>query len=294
MSRKVRFRHRLEAVVVRGWFTLCGCLSVDRASALGGFLGRVFGPWSEAHATAKRNLSAVFPDMDDATRNAVLTRMWDNLGRVAAEYPHLKLLVDHRTEFVGFDHVERASSGNRTRIYVSGHYGNWEIAPAVCARFDLPPTIVYRGMNNPLVDDIVRRMRAPASDDFVNKGQSAGRQILSRLRKGRPITLLIDQKANNGVAVPLFGRDAMTSPAVAQIALSLNSAVIPAFVERLGGAHFRITVEAPLPLAQSGDRKADTRAVMLKIHERLETWVRLHPEQWFWVHNRWPKTKEAA
>ena len=98
--------------------------------------------------------------------------------------------------------------------------------------------------------------------------------------------MLADQKMNDGVAVPFFGHPAMTAPALATLTLRFDCDVLPARVERLRGAHFRLTVFPPLALPRSGDPQVDATAVMAQV--TLERWVRDRPEQWFWVHRRWP------
>jgi Kdo2-lipid IVA lauroyltransferase/acyltransferase len=108
------------------------------------------------------------------------------------------------------------------------------------------------------------------------------------LRRGEHLTMLADQKMNDGVPVPFFGRIAMTSSALASLALRFDCDVLPACVERLGGARFRLTVFPRLPLRRSGDHRADVAALMAEVNRRLEAWIRDRPEEWFWVHRRWP------
>jgi KDO2-lipid IV(A) lauroyltransferase len=108
------------------------------------------------------------------------------------------------------------------------------------------------------------------------------------LRRGAHLALLADQKLNDGIAVPFFGRPAMTAPALALLALRFDCTVLPARVERLRGAHFRLTLYPPLELPRSGDRDADVAALMERVNRTLEGWIRERPEQWFWLHNRWP------
>jgi KDO2-lipid IV(A) lauroyltransferase len=100
--------------------------------------------------------------------------------------------------------------------------------------------------------------------------------------------MLTDQKMNDGIPVPFFGRPAMTAPALAVLALRFDCVVLPARVERLGGAHFRLTVFPPLALPRSGDSHADAAALMAQVNAILESWVRDRPQEWFWVHRRWP------
>jgi Kdo2-lipid IVA lauroyltransferase/acyltransferase len=107
------------------------------------------------------------------------------------------------------------------------------------------------------------------------------------LRCGTHLTLLADQKMNDGIPVPFFGRPAMTAPALAVLALRFDCDVLPARVERLAGARFRLTVFPPLPLPRSGEPHADAAALMARVNATLEAWVRDRPEHWLWVHRRW-------
>jgi len=100
--------------------------------------------------------------------------------------------------------------------------------------------------------------------------------------------MLVDQKMNNGIAVPFFGRPAMTAPALAQLALRFDCPVVPARVVRLNGAHFQLIVYPPLEVAKTGDREHDTLTLMTQVNTMIEGWIRERPEQWLWLHNRWP------
>src|SRR6202012_5753882 len=137
------------------------------------------------------------------------------------------------------------------------------------------------------VDRMIARFRGSDSE-FIPKGTIASRRALAALRRGAHLTLLVDQKLNDGIAVPFFGRPAMTAPSLALLALHFDCTVLPARVERLRGAQFRLTIEPPLPLPRRGNRTADAAALMTDVNQTLERWIRERPEQWFWVHRRWP------
>jgi KDO2-lipid IV(A) lauroyltransferase len=93
---------------------------------------------------------------------------------------------------------------------------------------------------------------------------------------------------NDGIPVPFFGRAAMTAPAVAQLALRFDCAIMPARVERLTGARFRIVLSPPIPVNKTGDRHADTLAIMTAVNAEIESWIHARPEMWLWLHRRWP------
>jgi KDO2-lipid IV(A) lauroyltransferase len=146
--------------------------------------------------------------------------------------------------------------------------------------------VVYRAPNNPWADALLRRFRdAPLS---IPKGPEGARALLRLIRAGGHAGILVDQKMNDGIPVPFFGRTAMTAPAVAQLGLRQGCVLVPSRTERLNGARFRITLYPPLDLHPTGDRVADELAVMTRINRLIEGWIRDHPEQWLWLHRRWP------
>jgi KDO2-lipid IV(A) lauroyltransferase len=101
--------------------------------------------------------------------------------------------------------------------------------------------------------------------------------------------MLVDQKMNDGIPVPFFGRDAMTAPALAAFALKFRCPVVPAHVIREKGARFRIVFQPPLEIFNSHDQHADILSTMTEVNRLIEEWVSQHPHQWMWLHKRWPE-----
>jgi Kdo2-lipid IVA lauroyltransferase/acyltransferase len=287
----MRWRHRVEACGAVLFFAAMRALPIDIASGLGGALARHIGPRLGISERARRNLTTALPELSRAEIERVLRGMWDNLGRVTAEYPHLRQIrvfpPDGRVETGGIEHLDRATAAGRPVIIFGGHLGNWEIAALAAGQYGIDVAQIYRAANNPLVDRMVARFRG-AGSEFIPKGAVASRRALAALRRGAHLTLLVDQKLNDGIPVAFFGREAMTAPALAYLALHFDCTVLPARVERLHGAHFRLTIHPPLALPRSGERAADVAAVMAAVNRTLEGWIRNRPEQWFWLHSRWP------
>jgi KDO2-lipid IV(A) lauroyltransferase len=152
---------------------------------------------------------------------------------------------------------------------------------------------VYRPLNNPYVDRWMVRQRmenGPAQQ--IAKGAQGTKRIFTLLRGGKSILLLADQKTNEGLPAPFFGRDAMTTPAPAALALKLGAVILPASNERMGGARFRMTVHPPVEFTPTGDHDRDIHQLTIKITEAIEQMVRYRPSQWLWIHRRWPKEGE--
>ncbi len=287
-----RLRYLIEALALRAGFALLGWLPVDAASNLGGFLGRKIGPHLSVSARARRNLRLAFPEKSAAETAGILAGMWDNLGRVAAEYPHIGEIAapeSGRIEWVESASLSALRDAGASGIVASGHLGNWEIMTAAAMLRGLQVTGIVREPNNPFVRPIIERLRAVAGGVLAPKGLLGAKAAFDALGQGRVLGLLYDQKMNDGIAVPFFGIEAMTPAAPAQLALRLDCPLVPVRMERVGPARFRFESFEALALPDSGNRQADTVAVMTKLNESLEGWIRDKPEQWLWLHRRWPE-----
>ena len=284
--------HPLEAAAVAVGYAVFAALPLDAASALGGWLARTFGPKLGLSRRAAANIGKAFPAKPPTEVAAIVRGMWDNLGRVAAEYPHLGEIGiyggEGRIQVVGAENVDRMRDDGRPGIFFSGHLANWEILSLAATQRGVPLERIYRAANNRLVEWLYRRRGVGVEGALIPKGAAGARQLVRSLEKGKHLGMLVDQKMNDGIAVPFFGHDAMTAPALADLALRFDCPVVPARVERLDGARFRITIYAPMELARTADRRADLAAAMAKVNALFERWVRERPEQWLWLHNRWP------
>lgn len=287
----------LEAALLYMLHAVLKALPIDVASAVGGFVARAIGPRLGLSRRARKHIARVFPDLDAAAIERLVREMWDNLGRLAAELPHLprikvfdtdRLPGPSRVDVRGLEHIDNARARGRPIIFITAHIGNWEIGPLVTVRHGLPVHVVYRSANNRWADDLFLAGRREIVGGVIPKGAEGARLMLKLLQAGESIGMLVDQKMNDGIAVPFFGRDAMTAPALAQLALKYDCTVIPGWVERLGGARYRVHIEPPLPLVNTGDRHADIHAIMTTVNQRIEGWIRACPGQWLWLHKRWP------
>ena len=289
--RPIGFTQRLEGWAAALCFGAFGLLPRDWASAIGGALARAIGPRLGISKRARLNLGRALPELAEAEIAHIIAGMWDNLGRVAAEYPHLHEIHVFDpvgpVETHGFENMDRAVAAGRRMIIFSGHIANWEIGMLAAVQYGIEVAQIYRAANNPLIDRMITRFRGTGGE-LIPKGTVAARRAIAVLRRGAHLTMLADQKMNDGIPVPFFGRPAMTTSALAVLALRFDCDVLPARVERLGGARFRLTVFPPLPLPRSGDHHADVAALMARVNQTLEDWIRDRPEEWFWLHRRWP------
>ena len=289
--------HPLEAVAAFTAYGVFAVLPMGAASALGGWLAATVGPRLGLSRRAVRNLKRAFPGISDAEIAAHVRGMWNNLGRVIGEHPHLHEFdfgAGGNAELIGAEHIDAVRDSGGGAIFLSGHIGNWELMPLAAVQRGVPVDVVYRAANNRMIDWLYRHGRSAVAGEQIPKGPAGARQVLRSLREGRSLGMLVDQKMNDGIAVPFFGRMAMTAPAAADLALKFGCPLLIARMERLGGTRLRLTVMPPVIPVSSGDRHADIVALTTRVNEQLEAWIRERPEQWLWLHNRWPDEDEPG
>jgi len=282
-----KIRYMVEAFFTALLFRAFRALPLDISSWLGSIIGQAVGPFFSANRIAKANIGATFPELTPFARAKILRRMWAHLGRIAAEFSSLP--GDRLTSRIIISGTEHLPKNNGAALFVSGHIGNWELLYPMAFDRSIPIAIVYRHINNPIIDTIVIEVRKTHATTLVRKGMKGAVDLLKALKRGESVAMLVDQKMNGGIPVKFFGREAMTAPAIAELALKYDLPIIPVRVIRTHGAHFKGLVYPTLDFKKTDNHEHDVAAMMLAINQMLEGWIREYPEQWFWVHKRWPK-----
>jgi Kdo2-lipid IVA lauroyltransferase/acyltransferase len=291
---------------VAGWFTVA-MLSILRrvnrrrmANVLGRLM-RLIGPWLPEHKIGRENLRAAFPDKSPEEIETILAGVWDNLGRVAAEFAHIDRIVIHDPE-----RPERASDPDVTcdettyarlrllydvtkpNLIFAAHLANWEIPALAPHSFGYKTSILYRRPNIGGASDVIVAMRARCMGNMVASGLDAPLKLGRALENGENVALLVDQHTTQGVDVMFFGRRAKANPLIAQLARLTGAPIRGARVWRLpDGNHFRAELTDEISPVRDTEGRIDLQATMQAITSVIEGWVREHPEQWLWLHRRW-------
>ena len=291
-----KIRYFIEWLLVGSALWYLERLDYKQASDTGGALFRRIGPYLKRTRIARHNLGRAMPELDRQQREKIIGGMWDNLGRVFAEFPHVGRMTTEDLngilEVEGLEHLDTLRQLGRGGIFVSGHIANWEFSCKALAVNDFPLQLVYRKGNNPWLDRIIQESRNLYQTMAIPKGKYGARLLLQAIKERRHVGVLIDQKMNDGIPVPFFGRDAMTSPAIARLALKFDCPIVPLHVVRKDGHLQKFIISRPLLIEKTGDQAADIMSIMTRINSILEGWIREHPAQWIWIHNRWPKEND--
>lgn len=284
--------HPLQGALLGVFTAMMRVLTIDAASAFGGFVGRTIGPRLRAGRRADQNLHRAMPHLNAAARQQIIQGMWDNLGRVMCEYPHLHQIIDRgRVEFLDLAGLRVLLLKRQPVIFFGAHLANWELLAPFAVSLGIEMNVIYRSPNNRFADRLVRHLRSTPGLTQIRKGQAGAREAVRVIRKGGVLAFLVDQKFNAGCPIPFFGHDAMTAPAAAHFKIHYGAILLPARVERLAGARFRVTLYPPVdcPTTSYPTTSAhEVEATMGTINGIIEAWVRERPEQWLWLHRRWP------
>lgn len=271
-------------------------LPVEAASNLGASVFGTLGPLTGLHRVVTRNIELAFADMDPAEQRRIAQASWEHLGRMAAEFTMLDRLTpaSGRIEVVGAERLRHIAENNIPAVLISGHFSNFEIMAAVIVDCAVRCQVTYRAANNPYFDErIVQARRSYGVELFSPKGVDGSRELLQAMNRGESVAFLNDQKFGDGVAAPFFGRTAHTAAGPTRMALRSDGRLVPMSVQRTKGARFKVIIHEPIVLARTGDRKADLAAGVAQVNAFVEARVRERPEEWWWVHKRWPNEAYA-
>lgn len=278
--------HYLVNIAARGLIGLALALPYRwRVGFVGWLMRRVIGPMAGYGARARENLALVWSDRPEAERAAIAEASLDNAGRTLIEnYSTRDFMERARTiepEGPGYAALIKARNARRPVILVSGHFGNYEAARAalVARGFDIGG--LYRNLSNSYFNaHYVKTMQAFGGPVFP-QGRAGTAGFVRHLKAGGQLVLLFDQDVPGAPVLPFLGHAARTALSAAELALRLHADLIPFFATRLpDGLTFKVEIDAPIP-------HSDPETMMRAVTAALETRVRAHPGQWFWIHRRW-------
>ncbi|MBI3399424.1 MAG: lysophospholipid acyltransferase family protein [Deltaproteobacteria bacterium] len=228
--------------------------------------------------------------------NAIAKKVFENLGMNFMEFCRLSWLkTEDLTGYVeveGFENFERAYKKGKGVIFLTGHFGNWELMAIFYALKGYPVDIVVRDLDSPIADEFVKWVRTVAGNRIVSKDRSM-RELLRIVSKGGVVGILLDQNVtwNEGVFVYFFNELACTNKGPALLALASGAAIVPTFIVRNGKKH-RIIIGEEITIKNSGNRAADHLKNTALFTKVIEDFARQYPEQWFWLHQRWKSRPE--
>ncbi|TPW31301.1 lipid A biosynthesis lauroyl acyltransferase [Pararhizobium mangrovi] len=290
-----RFSDWLAAQVVFAILKVLGLLPVDTALDVTDRLARRIGQHTKRHALVQANLANAFPDKTEDEREAIAGDMWANMARLVAEYVFLDKIFDFDPERNGKDRVEVEGveifrdllERPRPFIVFTAHTGSFELLPIAAATFGLDVTVLFRPPNNPYVAEKLFSARRTRSGALIPSHAGAAWHLAAALDRGQGVGMLVDQKFNRGHKTAFFDRPVRTNPLLAKLVRQFECDVFPARCIRLPGNRFRLEIEPAITVPRGPRGEVDVEATAQLLNDTVERWVREHPGQWQWFHDRW-------
>jgi KDO2-lipid IV(A) lauroyltransferase len=294
-------KHAVNSVVggaTIGLLKLLRLTNPDRMGNMAGRFMRTIGPLLPENRIGRANLKAAFPEKPPAEIEAILRGVWDNLGRIAAEFAHLDRLSDFdpwhpdrpariEANRPDLERFFKLLEQRRPAIVFSAHLGNWEL-PAVCAAAcKLNTAILYRRPNNPAIDKWLHSTRAAAMGTLIPTSLDAPIKLADALERGIHVGMLVDQYYSRGVDVTFFGQRTKANPLLARLARHFDSPIHGLRVVRLPGHRFRAKLTDRIQPVLDAEGKVDIAGTTQLVTSVIEGWIRENPEQWLWLHRRW-------
>ena len=285
--------------MIQRCFSMLGLVSRKNAYRISKFSGRLLYRLDRKHRTiAIDNLTQAFGGEKTPSEISTIAReVLSNLFLILFEIGWLKRLdprdVRRQIKISGWHDFRKTLRRGKGALVLLAHAGNWELLSAVSPLVGVPVNVLYRPLDFKPLDLFFKTIRSRFGTQLLSTRRSA-REVLRALGRGEVVGVLMDQNVDwyEGVFADFFGRRAATNKGFALLALKTGAPVIPLFMIREKNG-FRVEIWPEVPLIKTGDRTTDVDRNTQQYNDVIERFVRRHPTQWFWVHQRW-KTRPCA
>ena len=269
-------------------FVIFKFLGVKFSSNLSGKIFEKIGPFFRSKKIIHSNIKKAFPNTNLENIEKISKLMWNNYGRIFAEYIFIKDFrsgnLSSKIEIDGEGILEEIIKSKKQVIFVSGHLSNFELMAMCIEKSGIKLSAIYRPLNNIFLNKIMERIRKKyICKNQIKKGIGGLKQLINLKKKNYSTALMIDQRVSEGILSNFFNEKALTTTIPAQLVKKFNIAVVPIYIERIEGINFRIKVNNPINFPQ----EASIQNITDELNQILEKMIYKNPNQWIWSHNRW-------
>jgi KDO2-lipid IV(A) lauroyltransferase len=268
-----------------------------KTANLFGRIARLIGPALPEQRIGRANLTAAFPERSSREIEAILAGVWDNLGRVGAEFAHIDHIWDYdpahpensRIEIAPRTHelFARLKNDDKPALIFASHLGNWEFPALAGPAHGVDSAVLYRRPNSAAADRIINEMRRVNMGTLIPAGRDAPFRLAEALEQGKHVGMLVDQYWTGGVEVTFFGRKTRANPTLARLRRHVECPIHGARIIRLPGNRFRAELSEEVQPVRDAAGEIDVQGTMQAITSVVEGWIREYPDQWLWLHRRW-------
>tara|TARA_Y100000816_G_scaffold289571_1_gene276297 strand:+ start:3082 stop:3945 length:864 start_codon:yes stop_codon:yes gene_type:complete len=264
-------------------------LGLKYSSILSGKILKILGPVFRSNNICHSNLAIAFPDLNKDEKEKIIKDMWNNYGKILAEYMYIKKFRNSETFSKNIiiknqEILEKIKSDSKPVIFVSGHFNNFELMAMHIEKSGIDVAAIYRPLNNKFLNPIMKNIRVKyICKKQIKKGISGTKEILKYFKNGTSVALMIDQRVSQGINSNFFNRKALTTTIPAQFVKKYGAKIVPIYIERLKGSKFQIEINKSIEFSKNDSIETITE----NLNYVIENMIKKNPSQWIWTHNRW-------
>jgi Kdo2-lipid IVA lauroyltransferase/acyltransferase len=283
-----KIKYFFQFIIIIFIFFIFKILGPKISSFVGGKLFELIGPIFRSKKIIHKNIKRVFPDINKEKLDELKSSMWNNYGRVFAEYMFIKNFRNGKLSkniiIDGEEILNNIKNNNQKVIFISGHFSNFELMAMQIDKKGLNIAAIYRPLNNIFLNYIMERIRTKyICKNQIKKGIGGLRELIRFNKQNYSTALMIDQRVSQGIKTNFFGEKAFTTTIPAQLIKKFSIPVVPIFIERYEGLKFKIKVYKPINFSNE-----DTiENITTQLNKALEKMIISNPNNWIWTHNRW-------
>ena len=258
------------------------------SSNVSGKIFEIIGPFFRSKKVIHNNIKRALPEIDETNLKNIENSMWNNYGRIFAEYIFLKDFrygkLASEVQIEGKEILNDIKENNKQVIFISGHLSNFELMAMFIEKSGINLSAIYRPLNNIFLNGIMERIRKKyICKQQIKKGIVSLRQLIALKKNNFSTAIMIDQRVSEGILSNFFNHEALTTTIPAQLVKKFNIPIVPVYIERIGNINFKICISKPIYF----DEDTTTDKITDELNRILEKMILNKPENWIWSHNRW-------
>ena len=270
------------------FFIFFKIIGPKKSSDVSGKIFEIIGPFFRSKKVIHNNIRRALPKIDETNLKNIENSMWNNYGRIFAEYIFLKDFrygkLASEVQIEGKEILNDIKENNKQVIFISGHLSNFELMAMFIEKSGINLSAIYRPLNNIFLNVIMESIRKKyICKNQIKKGLAGLKKLIKLKKKNYSTALMFDQRVSEGILSPLFNEKALTTTIPAQLVKKFNIPIVPVYIERINGLKFKITINQPLSFPRDTSQKEITD----NLNQILEKFILSKPENWIWSHNRW-------
>ena len=283
-----KIKYFLQFIIIILFFFIFKILGIKLASFLSGKIFQIVGPLFRPKELINSNIKRAFPKIDEINLKKISTSMWNNYGRVFAEYMFIKNFrsgeLNKNIILEGEEVLQDIKINKKRVVFISGHFSNFELMAMQIEKIGIKIAAIYRPLNNIFLNQIMEKIRKNYICKYqIKKGIGGIKELVKLNNDGFSTALMIDQRVSEGVKSNFFNEKAFTTTIPAQLVKKYKIPVVPIFIERFDNVKFKITVVKPINF----DKNKSVEDITDHLNKILENFIKDKPNYWIWSHNRW-------